>query len=131
MLHRALADVVVVLHLAFIAFAVAGGLLALRWRWVPFVQIPAALWGVFIQVWGGICPLTPLENALRRAAGEGGYSGGFVEHYLVPVIYPAALSPALQLLLGGVVLVANGVVYRIVWRRYARGGARRTAGRTD
>ncbi len=69
MVYHALADLVLVLHLAFIVFVVAGGLLALRWRWAPLVHLPAALWGVFIEVSGGVCPLTPIENALRRAAG--------------------------------------------------------------
>ncbi len=73
MIYRALADLVLVLHLAFIVFAVAGGLLALRWRWAPLVHLPAALWGVLVQVSSHVCPLTPLENALRSAAGDAGY----------------------------------------------------------
>jgi hypothetical protein len=123
MVYRALADLVLVLHLAFILFVVAGGLLALRWRWVPLVHLPAALWGVFIEVSGRACPLTPLENALRRAAGASGYSSGFIEHYVVPTIYPVALSYPAQLLLAGVVLLANALVYSVVWRRFrsARG----------
>lgn len=79
MLHRVLADAVLVLHLAFVVFVVAGGLLALRWRWAPFVHLPAAAWGVFVELSGRLCPLTPLENALRRAAGEAGYAGGFAD----------------------------------------------------
>ncbi len=123
MVNRALADLVLLLHLAFIVFVVAGGLLALRWRWAPLVHLPAALWGVFVEVSGRVCPLTPLENALRRTAGASDYSGGFIEHYVVPTIYPEALSHPVQLLLGGVVVLANAVVYSVVWRRYrsARG----------
>ena len=118
MLQRALADFVLLLHLAFIVFVVAGGLLALRWRWAPVIHLPAALWGIFIELTGGVCPLTPLENALRRAAGSSGYEGGFIEHYLVPLIYPASLTPQVQLALAGFVLVVNSVVYTaVLWRR--------------
>ena len=118
MIHRALADLILVLHLAFIVFVVAGRLLALRSGWVPLVHLPAALWGVFIEASGRVCPLTPLENALRRAAGASGYEGGFVEHYLVPAIYPPALSHPVQLALAGLVVLANALVYSVVWRRH-------------
>ncbi len=118
MIYRALADLVLVLHLAFIVFVLAGGLLALRWRWAPLVHLPAALWGVLVQVSGRLCPLTPLENALRSAAGEAGYAGGFIEHYLVPTIYPVALSPQVGLLLASLVVLANALAYSIVWWRY-------------
>jgi hypothetical protein len=94
MFYRALADLVLVFHLAFIVFVVLGGLLTLRWRRIPLVHLPTVIWGVFIELSGGLCPLTPLENMLRRAAGTSGYSGGFIEHYLIPVIYPAGLSHA-------------------------------------
>ena len=118
MLHHVLADLVLVAHLGFIVFAVAGGLLALRWRWAPVVHLPAVAWGVFIEVSGGICPLTPLENALRRASGDAGYSGGFIEHYLVPLIYPDALTPATQLVLAGLLVLANVLAYgTVLWRR--------------
>ena len=117
MVQYALADLVLMLHLAFILFVVAGGLLALRWRWAPLVHLPAAVWGVFIEVSGGVCPLTPLEKALRRAAGSSGFPGSFIEHYLVPVIYPDSLSQHVQLLLAGLVIVANGLVYVAVLRR--------------
>ena len=121
MVNRALADLVLLHHLAFIVFVVAGGLLALRWRWVPLVHVPAALWGVYIEVSGGVCPLTPLENALRRDAGLSGYAGSFVEHYLVPLIYPDLLSQPLQLVLAGVVVLTNAFVYTAIWRRFRRG----------
>ena len=124
MIYRVLADLILVLHLAFIVFVVAGGLLALRLGWVPLVHLPAALWGVFIEASGGVCPLTPLENALRRAAGASGYEGGFIEHYLVPAIYPPALSHQVQLELAGLVVLANVLVYSVVWRQHR--SARRT-----
>jgi hypothetical protein len=117
MIYDALADLVLVVHLAFIVFVVVGGLLALRWQRAPLLHLPAALWGVFIEVAGGVCPLTPLENALRRAADSAGYGGGFVEHYLVPVVYPPGLSHPAQLALAGLVVGVNALVYWIVWRR--------------
>jgi hypothetical protein len=123
-IYRALADLILVLHLAFIVFVVAGGLLTLRSGWVPLVHIPAALWGVFIEASGRVCPLTPLENVLRRAAGSSGYASGFIEHYLVPAIYPPALSHPVQLALAGFVVLANALVYSVVWQRHR--GARRT-----
>jgi hypothetical protein len=118
MIYRVLADLTLVLHLLFIVFVVAGGLLSLRWTWAPLVHLPAALWGVFVEVSGRVCPLTPLENALRRAAGVSGYSGGFVEHYLAPAIYPSALSQPAQLALAALVVLANAVVYSVVWKRH-------------
>ncbi len=118
MLYRALADLVLVLHLAFIVFVVAGGLLALRWGWAPLVHIPAALWGVFVEVTGRVCPLTPLENALRRAAEASDYSSGFIEHYLMPAIYPSTLSHQIQLLLAGLVVLFNLAAYSFVWQRH-------------
>lgn len=117
MAHRIVADLVLVLHVAFIVFVLAGGLLALRWRWAPAVHLPAALWGVFIEVSGGVCPLTPLENSLRQSAGADGHPGGFVEHYLLPAIYPSALTPRIQLALAVLVIVVNALVYAVVWRR--------------
>ena len=116
-LYRVLADLVLGLHLGFILFVLWGGLLTFRWRWAPLVHLPAAGWGVLVEVSGGLCPLTPLENALRSAAGAAGYSGGFIEQYLVPAIYPVALSYPLQILLAGVVVLTNAAVYWVVWRR--------------
>lgn len=117
-----LADLVVALHLGFILFAVGGGLLALRWPRVAWLHVPAVLWGVFVEATGRVCPLTPLENALRRAGGGAGYAGGFVEHYVVPIVYPAALTRDLQLALAAALLLANAIVYATVWRR--RDGSR-------
>ncbi|SOY52958.1 DUF2784 domain-containing protein [Cupriavidus taiwanensis] len=115
-----LADLVVVAHALFIVFVVAGGLLVLRWRRAAWVHLPAAVWGVLIEWAGGICPLTPLENSLRQAAGQAGYSGGFVERYLLPLIYPAGLTPTVQLWLGLVVLVVNVAIYALWWHRRRR-----------
>ncbi|MEJ8839271.1 DUF2784 domain-containing protein [Ramlibacter sp. AN1133] len=114
MLERLLADAVVVLHLAFVAFALAGGLLVLRWRWVALLHLPALAWAAFVEFTGRICPLTPLENALRAAAGTAAYQGGFVEHYLLPVLYPAELTREVQLLLGAGLLAFNVAVYAAV-----------------
>jgi hypothetical protein len=115
-----LADAVLLLHLMFIVFAVGGGLLALRWHWMPWLHLPALAWGVTVEFTGWICPLTPLENALRRAGGAAGYTESFVEHYLLPLIYPAALTRELQLVLGGALLLINAVVYALVWQRRRR-----------
>lgn len=120
MLHRLLADAVVLLHLAFVAFAVSGGLLALRWRWIPWLHLPALGWAAFVEFTGRICPLTPLENVLREAGGNAGYQGGFVEHYLLPVLYPAGLTRDAQWLLGGGLVLFNALVYFLLWRRRRR-----------
>jgi len=120
MLYRVLADAVLVFHLAFVAFAVAGGLLALRWRWVPLVHLPVLAWAAFVEFSGGICPLTPLENGLRAAGGAAGYSGGFVEHYLLPILYPAELTRTVQYVLGAGLVAFNLLVYLLVWRRRQR-----------
>jgi len=117
MLYRLLADLVVLVHSAFVLFVVLGGLLALRWPRAAWVHLPAALWGAGIEFAAGICPLTPLENHLRRLGGEAGYRGGFVEHYVLPVLYPEGLTHGVQLVLGTFVLLLNLVVYAFVWRR--------------
>ena len=122
MLLRLAADAVLVFHLAFIVFALLGGLLAIRWRWMVWLHLPAVGWGFFVEVTGRICPLTPLENMLREQAGLSGFSGGFVAHYQVPLIYPAGLTPDIQWLLAGVVVAVNLAVYGglLVHRRTAR-----------
>ena len=121
MLYRLLANAVVIVHALFIVFIVFGGFVAWRWRWVAVLHVPAAIWGVVIEYRGWICPLTPLENALRVKAGQNGYSGGFIEHYLVPAIYPSGLTPRMQAVLGTLVLVVNVVAYTIFVRRLMRG----------
>jgi hypothetical protein len=117
--YRLAADAVLLLHLGFIAFAVLGGLLALRWRRAPWLHLPAVAWAAWIESSGGLCPLTPLENRLRVLAGQSGYPGGFIEHYLLPWIYPAGLTREVQLVLAGFVVLVNLAVYAWVWRRRA------------
>ena len=118
-LYRFLAGVVLVLHLGFVLFVVAGAFLILRWPRIAWVQLPAALWGVLVEWSGWVCPLTPLENWLRAQGGAAGYRGGFVEHYLVPVLYPASLTRTVQVLLGATVLVLNVIGYALVFARTA------------
>src|SRR5215475_437645 len=118
MIYRALADFVVLVHMAFVLFAALGGVLAFKWRRVAWFHIPAALWGALIEFAGWVCPLTPLENWLRRRGGEAGYQTGFLEHYLLPLIYPAQLSRGLQVVLGLLVLGVNLVIYWRIWRRF-------------
>jgi hypothetical protein len=127
MLFRSLADLVVLAHLAFVAFAVLGGLAALKWPRVAWVHLPAVAWAALIEYAGWICPLTPLENALRSAGGQAGYAGGFVERYLVPVLYPADLTRAVQIGLGTAVLLLNALVYWQVVRRRMRARRRSAA----
>ncbi len=122
MLDRLTADLVVALHFAFICFVVVGGFIALRWRWVAFLHIPAAVWGALIEFQGWICPLTPLEQRFRLAAGQAGYAGGFIEHYLLPIIYPSGLTRSVQIVLGSVVLAINLVAYCLLVVRVARAG---------
>jgi len=120
MFFRVAADVVLVVHFAFVLFVIFGGLLALRWRRVAWLHIPVALYGATIEFLGFICPLTPLESALRKAGGEAGYSGGFIDHYITAAIYPAGLTRAIQLWLGTGVLVLNAAVYHLWLRKLRR-----------
>ena len=117
MLYRAAADLLVLLHLGFILFVLIGGFLAVKWRWLCLLHVPAVIWAVLIEFQGWICPLTPLENRFREAAGGAGYSGGFVDHYLLPVIYPQALTVELQMVLGGFVILINLIAYTWVFKR--------------
>ncbi|HTV97736.1 MAG TPA: DUF2784 domain-containing protein [Steroidobacteraceae bacterium] len=113
---RILADLLVVLHLAFAAFVVCGGFLAWKWRWAIFAHLPALAWGFWVETSGQICPLTPLENHFRHLAGEAGYQGGFLDHYLVPILYPPGLTRkdqwVLAVLLLGITIVAYGALLR-------------------
>lgn len=111
------ADVLVAVHFLFVVFALLGALTVLWRRWMVWVHIPCAAWGAWIEFTGRICPLTPLENHFRRLAGQAGYEGGFVAHYLLPVLYPDGLTRGSQLLLGAVFLVVNIGLYAIVWRK--------------
>ncbi|WP_332674317.1 DUF2784 domain-containing protein [Aromatoleum sp.] len=114
------ADLVVALHFAFILFVVAGGLLVLRWPGLAWAHLPVVAWGAGIELIGWICPLTPLENVLRRAAGEAGYAGGFIDHYLAPLIYPTGLTREHQLALGLFVTIVNLLIYGLVALRRRR-----------
>jgi hypothetical protein len=120
MIWRLLADLLVAFHFCFVLFVVLGGLLVLRWRRAVWIHVPVALWGAGIEFVQGICPLTPLENSLRARGGQAGYSGGFVEHYLLPVLYPAGLTIDIQVVLGVFVVALNAVIYTIAWRRWRR-----------
>ncbi|BAP40753.1 DUF2784 domain-containing protein [Pseudomonas sp. LJDD11] len=120
MLMRLAADAVLVVHLLFIVFVLFGGLLVLRKPWLAVLHLPAVAWGAAVEFLHLYCPLTPLENHLRSLAGQQGYDGGFVEHYLIALIYPAGLTMQHQLWLGSVVLVINALAYSLVWRRWRR-----------
>ncbi|HEX2094550.1 MAG TPA: DUF2784 domain-containing protein [Longimicrobiaceae bacterium] len=123
MLFRLSADVVLVIHLAFVLFVVLGGLLVLRWPRLAWAHVPAAAWGALIEFAGFICPLTPLEVALRRRGGEAGYEGGFIEHYVTAALYPSGLTREIQIALGVLVLLINGSVYVYLLRRRRRARA--------
>jgi hypothetical protein len=116
-LYGALADAVVAVHFLFVLFVLFGGLLVLRWRWVRWLHLPAAAWGALIELAGWTCPLTPLEKWLRRQGSGAGYEGGFIEHYILPVLYPRALTRNTQLVLGLVVVLLNVFIYWRVFRR--------------
>jgi hypothetical protein len=120
LIYRALADLVLVVHLAFVVFVVLGGFLVLRWRWVAWLHVPAAIWGILIEYAGWICPLTPLENFFRQRGGETGYSEGFIQHYILPVLYPGALTRGTQIVLGSLALFINLIAYGLVIARRKR-----------
>ena len=125
MLYRFGADAVLVLHLAFIIFVLLGGLLVAWKRGFLLLHLPAIAWGLFVELSGRSCPLTHWENLLRRLAGSAGYQAGFIEHYLLPLIYPAWLSVPVQYLLAAIVVVVNALIYGgLVWRRQHRSAAR-------
>lgn len=125
MFARLAADAALVLHLAFIAFALFGAVLALRWRWVPWLQLPAAAWGAWVEFAGRQCPLTGIENRYRALAGQGGYETSFVERYLLGVIYPDGLTREVQLVLAAIVVGVNVAIYGYVLiRRRAPGGGK-------
>lgn len=117
MWYRFLADSVFLIHLAFIIFVVLGATLLTRWPRLLYAHAAALAWGIYIEISGGICPLTPLENHLRQLAGNSGYHGGFVEHYLMPLVYPDELTRTVQFVLAGIVIVINGYWYWRWWRK--------------
>ncbi|HEV8258030.1 MAG TPA: DUF2784 domain-containing protein, partial [Casimicrobiaceae bacterium] len=120
MLYRFAADAVLVLHLAFVVFVVLGGFLVLRWRKLAWAHLPAVAWGALTEFSGWICPLTPLEIALRHAAGDATYAGDFVEHYIVALLYPEALTRDVQVALGITVVLLNAVIYGAVLQQQHR-----------
>lgn len=126
MLTSIAADLLVILHLLFIIFVLLGGLLVARLHWIALLHIPAAAWGALIEYQGWICPLTPMEQQLRKAAGEAGYEGGFVEHYILPIIYPDFLSREIQIGMGTVVIIFNLLVYAWVIYRLSEQNKPRT-----
>ena len=118
MTYALLADAVLSLHVVFLVFVTVGGLLLLRWPRLVWIHVPAALWGGLVELAGWICPLTPLEVHFRLLAGQAGYEGGFISHYILPVLYPAGLTRGIQIALGVGVLVLNVGIYWVVWRRW-------------
>ncbi|UVJ46150.1 DUF2784 domain-containing protein [Pseudomonas sp. LS1212] len=124
MFYRIAADGLLLFHLLFIVFVLGGGLLALKWPRLCWWHLPAMAWGAAVEGFQWPCPLTGWENDMRRAAGDAGYSGGFIEHYLWPLIYPAGLTPGIQVWLGVLVLVINALIYLMLLRRWkSRRGA--------
>ena len=115
-----LAELVVVLHFCFVLFVLFGGALALRWPKMVWIHLPAAAWGALISFAGWVCPLTPLEKWLRRQGGAAGYEGGFIEHYILPVLYPRGLTHEVQIALGVIVILLNVLIYRHVYRQFRR-----------
>ena len=115
-MYPLLADLVLIVHLAFVVFVLCGGLFVLRWQWIAWLHLPAATWGAVVEFTGWICPLTPLENWLRVQGGEVGDEQDFTVRYLMPILYPEDLTRGLQLLLGTVVVVLNAAVYWWLWR---------------
>ena len=119
MIYSILADIVVFIHFLFIVFAIFGAVLVFKWRWIIYPHLISALWAAMVITMGWICPLTPLENSLRRSAGEAGYSGGFIEHYFLPVIYPEGLTREIQIWIGvGVILINAGIYSIILYKRF-------------
>ena len=124
MMYPLLANLVLIVHLAFVVFVLCGGLLVLRWRWIAWLHLPAALWGTVVEFTGWICPLTPLENWLRTQGGKAGYEDDFTTRYLLPILYPVDLTRDVQMLLGTVVVLLNAAVYWWLWYMQAGRAAR-------
>ena len=121
MQYRILTDSILVIHLLFILFVILGGFLAFYKRWIVWVHLPAVIWGVCIELFGWMCPLTPLENWLHNAGGQQGYEGGFIEHYLDPLIYPTGMTRSSQVGMALFVVAVNCLLYAIfLWRRKVR-----------
>lgn len=125
MLYRIIADSLILIHFAFILFVVLGGVMILKYRWLVFAHVPAVVWAVLLEFRGWYCPLTDWENHYRRLAGQAAYSGGFIEHYLIPLIYPAQLTETIQILLGILVILINALTYLYVIRSLRKRRERR------
>ncbi len=121
MTFRVLADLTVVVHFGFVLFVVFGGLLVVRWRRLAWLHVPAVCWGAWTEFAGVVCPLTPLENWLRAQGGESAYTSTFIEHYIVPVLYPSSLTRGVQMILGAIVIVLNAAAYTMILRRARTG----------
>jgi hypothetical protein len=118
MFYRVTAEAVLLLHLAFIVFALLGAAIAMRWRWLIIIHVPAAVWGFFVELTGRVCPLTYAENYLRIKAGQSEYAESFIEHYLLAIVYPAGLTREVQLVLAAIVVIVNVAIYgRLFWPR--------------
>ncbi|MGB5275577.1 MAG: DUF2784 domain-containing protein [Gammaproteobacteria bacterium] len=120
MLYRIAADLLVLLHLLFILFVVAGGFAVFKWQWMAALHVPAAIWGALIEYRHWVCPLTPWENKLRQIAGQEGYTEGFIEHYILPLVYPPGLTRDVQIILGTTVVVVNLLIYGVFLYRLMR-----------
>ena len=120
MIYRLAADLLLLIHVAFVFFVLFGAVAALRRPRVLWLHFPAAVWGALIEFQGWICPLTPWENRLRTLGGQAGYPGGFMEHYVLPLLYPGSLTRTVQLTLGLVVVVVNVLLYALVWLKWSR-----------
>jgi len=114
LIYHVTANLLVMIHLVFIVFVIAGGFIVLIWPWVILLHIPAVIWGGIVELKGWICVLTPWENNLRRLAGQEGYPGGFIEHYIVSLIYPAELTRDAQIVMGVIVIIINLCVYSFI-----------------
>ena len=117
-MYNVLANAIVLAHFLFIAFVVGGGLLVIRWPRIAFVHLPAAVWGAVVEIFGWVCPLTPLENHFRFLAGDSSYGGDFIARYLIPIIYPENLTTTIQQVLGGLVIAVNIIFYTIAIRKH-------------
>jgi len=117
MAYRAVADAILIAHFAFVLFVVFGALLLLRWPRLAWLHIPAVVWAAFVEFSATVCPLTPMEVLLRREAGEAGYTGGFIDHYVVSLLYPDGLTRETQTVLGAMVVVINVAIYIVAFRR--------------
>ena len=124
MIYKLLADLVFIAHLTFVLFIVLGGIAVWKVPKLAWLHLPAVAWGALIEFAGWICPLTPWEQSLRRLAGERGYAGGFVEHYLLPILYPEGLTREVQIVLGVLVLAINAIAYTLIIRQRRGGGLR-------